>query len=317
MGGIQMKKYQYNNNSKNSTNVRFFDSEYEMNKIPFKIYKLENNVPILNDHTHDYIQLWYVLKGAFRHSINDYEYEMVKGDLFVIPPFVVHRVRPNEGECVKVIGCEFLPQFIDDRFENISNSNDFFDFAYLEPFMVSQDMVKPKLNLQGEIQAQVEEILEEMLLEYNNLDKYYEIFLKGDLLKLLAIIIREYNSGYQSSEDKETFQKYRDAISGTIQYINEHYNEELRLDDVCKRSMMSKTYFCYIFKSLTRKTFSEYLIDLRIQKSMELLVETSMPVTEICYKIGFNDVTHFCRMFKKVVGVSPTNYRNIASDKYS
>jgi len=50
---------------------------------------------------------------------------------------------------------------------------------------------------------------------------------------------------------------------------------------------------------------------------MELLVETSMPVTEICYKIGFNDVTHFCRMFKKVVGVSPTNYRNIASDKYS
>lgn len=296
--------------------IMFFDSGTYLKKIPFKVYKLEGAVPDIKDHTHDYLQIWYVYKGAFIHSINNNtEYKMVKGDLFVIPPFVMHRVKPVSEEGAVIIGCEFLPQFINNKFENLSYSKDFFDFAYLEPFLVSNNMVRSKLNITGELQVKVEDILLEMLKEYSAEDKYYEILLKGDLLKLLAIVVREYNKGYQSSETKEIFVRYRDAIKDTMQYIQENYNMELHLDDVCKHSTMSKTYFCYIFKSLTGKTFSEYLINLRIQKAMELLLKTDISVTEICFKVGFNDVTHFCRMFKKIIGISPKHYKNIALEK--
>lgn len=295
--------------------ILFFDSETYLKKIPFKVYKMEGTIPLIKDHTHDYLQLWYVCRGAFIHSINNSkEYKMIKGDLFVLPPFVVHRVKPEPGEEVLIIGCEFLPQFINNKFENLSSSKDFFDFAYLEPFLVSKDMVRPKLNMTGNLQTQVEDILQEMLKEYGSEDKYYEILLKGDLLKLLALVVREFKKGHQNSEMKEIFKRYREAIKNTMQYIQQHFNEELHLDDLCKYSMMSKTYFCYIFKSITGKTFSEYLIDLRIQKSMKLLIESDMSVTEICFKVGFNDVTHFCRMFKKITGVPPKHYRNLALD---
>lgn len=302
----------------NEKDVLFFDSETYLKKIPFKVYKLEGIISPIKDHTHDYLQLWYVCKGAFIHSINNNkEYKMVKGDLFVIPPFVVHRVKPEPGVETVIIGCEFLPQFINNKFENLSSSKDFFDFAYLEPFLVSKDMVRPKLNITGSLQEQVEGILQEMLKEYHNEDKYYEILLKGDLLRLLALVVREYKKGYQNSEAKEIFNRYREAIKNTMRYIQEHFNEELHLDDVCQYSMMSKTYFCYIFKSITGKTFSEYLIDLRIKKSMKYLLDTDMPVTEICFKVGFNDVTHFCRTFKKITGISPKHYRNLVLDKES
>lgn len=296
--------------------IIFFDSETYLKKIYFKVYRMEGVIPYIKDHTHDYLQLWYVSRGAFIHSINNNkEYKMVKGDLFVMPPFVVHRVKPVPGEEVEIIGCEFLPQFISNQFENLNNSKDFFDFAYLEPFLVSKDMVRPKLNITGDLQVKVEDILEEMLEEYRAEDKYYDILLKGDLLRLMAIVVREYKKGYENSEVKEIFERYRGAIKASMKYIKQNYNTDLHLDDVCKHSMMSKTYFCYIFKNLTGKTFSEYLIDLRIQKSMDYLLNSDTSVTEICYKVGFNDVTHFCRMFKKIIGVSPKNYRNIALDR--
>lgn len=296
--------------------IEFFNAETYLKKIPLKVYKMDGSVPFIKDHTHDYLQLWYVCKGGFIHSINNgKEYKMVKGDLFVLPPFVVHRVKPLPDEGVVIIGCEFMPQFINNSFENMNKTGDFFDFAYLEPFLVSEDMVRPKLNIVGDIQAQVEDILEEMLREYVNENRYYDILLKGDLLRLLALVVREYKREGQNNENGEIFEKYREAIRNSMNYIREHYNQELRLDEICKHSMMSKTYFCYIFKHLTGKTFSAYLTDLRMQKAMELLLDTKMSITEISYQVGFNDVTHFCRMFKKIVGVSPKRYSNIVLDK--
>jgi AraC-like DNA-binding protein len=78
---------------------------------------------------------------------------------------------------------------------------------------------------------------------------------------------------------------------------------------------MSKTYFCYIFKSLTGKTFTEFCTELRIHKAIELLNTTDMPITEICFNVGYNDVTHFCRTFKKTVGISPKLYRKARLDR--
>ena len=189
--------------------IMFFDSGTYLKKIPLKVYKMEGTIPHIKDHTHDYLQLWYVCKGAFIHSVNNNkEYKMIKGDLFVIPPFVVHRVKPEPGEGVLIIGCEFLPQFINNKFENLNTSKDFFDFAYLEPFLVSKDMVRPKLNITGDLQIQVEDILQEMLREYCNEDKYYDILLKGDLLKLLALVVREFKRGHHYRKDIYRIMKY-------------------------------------------------------------------------------------------------------------
>ncbi|MDI6618481.1 MAG: AraC family transcriptional regulator [Clostridiales bacterium] len=295
-----------------SKNIIFFDADAMLNKsIPIKIYEMKGHIQTIPDHTHDYIQLWYVARGEFLHKFNNIEYKMTRGDMFVLPPFAVHKVMPCKGEEVRIIGCEFLPQFINEQFKNLYEDTDFFDFAYLRPFLVSEDKVRLKINLTGDSLLKSEEILEEMLYEYKVKDRYYEMLLKGDLLKLLTIVIREYYKDSKISEEKEILRKYKDAIIDSMLYIHSKYNEKIHLEDACKHSMMSKTYFCYIFKSLTGKTFNEYLSNLRITKAMELLLNTNMSIMEVCFEVGFNDETYFCKTFKKLVGVSPKQYKKL------
>lgn len=297
----------------NINNATLIQSESTFKtEIPFKAYNLEGQVSGTMDHAHDYMQIWYVCRGMCRHWINNKEHSMVKGDLFVIPPYVVHKVRHVEGEDIHIIGFEFAARFIDDNYNNFNNSKDFFDFAYLEPFLVSQDMVKPRFNLSLETQDSVESIMKDMLKEYNGSNDYYDMIIKADLLKLLAVVAREYKNSYKSKESQEVLEKYRSGIINAIEYIHENYNVELHLEDICKYALMSKTNFCYIFKILTKKTFTEYLTHIRIQKAVEALLKTDTTITQICYDVGFNDVTHFCRTFKKIVGVSPKYYKKSA-----
>lgn len=290
--------------------ISFFDSRSNFNKrIPFKAYLLDGEMCGITKHTHDYIQIWYVCKGVCSHWINNNEHRMVKGDLFVIPPYVVHQMRKIKDEDVKIIGIEFSTEFVSSEYDDFTKNKGFFDFAYLEPFLVSKDMVKPKLVLSHEAQMEVEKLTMEMLKEYDSEERYYELYIKANLLKLLAVIAREYAKSPKDKESDEIFDKYRNAILNSIQYIKDNFTQDLHLDDVCKHSMMSKTYFCYVFKNLTGKTFTEFHTELRIQKALELLNTTDASITEICYSVGYNDVTHFCRTFKKQVGVSPRLYR--------
>lgn len=279
--------------------------------IPFKIYQL-SDLSGINAHTHDYIQIWYVMYGCCEHWIGSNCHKLVKGDIFVLPPFVVHEIRETNSDGVEIIGCEFSAGFINENLPEDGERSSLFDFAYLEPFLVSMDNVKPRLHLTGKAQAKVESLMTDMLQEYKDEKKYYELNIKADLLKLLAIIAREYeNCG--KTENYEIFERYRDAINSAIRYINENYARQIYIDDVCRIAMMSNTYFSHLFKQITGKTFVEYVNNLRIQKAAELLGQSDAPISRICFDVGFNDMAYFYRVFKKETGLSPSQYRKINS----
>ncbi|WP_409344531.1 AraC family transcriptional regulator [Paenibacillus sp. MBLB4367] len=293
---------------------RFFYSELELrSKFPCKLYKIDETFEaVQEDHSHDYIQIWYVNKGEFIHCINNQKYKMVKGNLFVIPPFAIHRVECLPGKELEIIGCEFTPNFINDRYRQSPVKNDFFDYAYLEQFLTAEDKVKPKITLTGSIDHQVSQLLYGMLEEYTARDSYYELMIKGSLLKLLSVIIRAYRED-AVKEMGDKADKYRPLIKAAIDYMHQHYDQEIRLDQMCKITMLSKTYFCDLFKHLTGKTFNDYLINLRIKKSTELLVQANLTITDVCFQVGFNDLTYFSRIFKKHTGISPSYYKKYAA----
>ena len=112
---------------------------------------------------------------------------------------------------------------------------------------------------------------------------------------------------------KETIvQKYGKNIRNTIKYINENYMNELLLEDMCMYALISRTYFCIAFKEITGMTFSKYVVTARIEKAKEILRDTDLQIGAICHKVGFNEVSHFCRTFKKVEGISAKTYRTNA-----
>ena len=86
--------------------------------IPYKVYKLEGTLSGENYHSHEYMQIWYVDKGSLYHWLDGRPHHMLKGDIFVIPPYIAHKVALGEQEDTHVIGCEFAAQFINSQFNN-------------------------------------------------------------------------------------------------------------------------------------------------------------------------------------------------------
>jgi len=99
------------------------------------------------------------------------------------------------------------------------------------------------------------------------------------------------------------------VISRAKHYIQEHQTENLRLGHVAKAVNTSTFYFCKIFKKATGINFTDYLSRVRIEKSKNLLLNPNLRVSEIAFEVGFQSLTHFNRVFKRILGQSPTEYR--------
>jgi AraC-like DNA-binding protein/ligand-binding sensor protein len=99
------------------------------------------------------------------------------------------------------------------------------------------------------------------------------------------------------------------AITKAKQFIHDHQSEDLSLGVVARAANTSRFYFCKMFKKYTGLNFTHYLSRLRIEKAKNLLLNPNLRVSEIAYEVGFQSLTHFNRIFKKIVGQSPTEYR--------
>jgi AraC-like DNA-binding protein len=98
-------------------------------------------------------------------------------------------------------------------------------------------------------------------------------------------------------------------IARAKQFIDEHQDEDISLPDVSKAVNTSTFYFCKMFKKATGINFTEYLARVRIEKAKNLLLNPNARVSEVAYDVGFQSLTHFNRVFRKLVGQSPTEFR--------
>jgi AraC-like DNA-binding protein/ligand-binding sensor protein len=93
------------------------------------------------------------------------------------------------------------------------------------------------------------------------------------------------------------------------EFIQEHQAEDISLGQVAKAVNTSTFYFCKMFKKVTGINFTDYLSRVRIEKSKNLLLNPNLRVSEIAFEVGFQSLTHFNRVFKKILGQTPTDYR--------
>jgi AraC-like DNA-binding protein len=100
------------------------------------------------------------------------------------------------------------------------------------------------------------------------------------------------------------------VIGRAKQYVVEHQAEELSLGQVAAAVHTSSFYFCKLFKKATGMNFTEFVSRTRIEKARNLLLNPNLRVSEIAYEVGFQSLTHFNRIFKKITGQSPTEYRS-------
>lgn len=123
------------------------------------------------------------------------------------------------------------------------------------------------------------------------------------LLERAVSEMLSYIKGLAAKSTNTDMEKARD-------YINKHYSDvSVSLNEVAKQVNMNPAYFSVLFKRDTGATFINYLTDVRIERSKELLAKTNMKIYEIAYAVGYDNPTYFSTVFKKITNYSPQDYR--------
>jgi AraC-like DNA-binding protein len=131
------------------------------------------------------------------------------------------------------------------------------------------------------------------------------LFLKT--LEMLAEL-KEYellsSSGYVNSVNSTDI----DRINKVMEYLMQNYMQDIQLEEAARLVNLNKSSFCRYFKLRTHKTFSEFLNEIRIAHACKLLANNNMTVSRICYEVGYNNISHFNRQFKKITGLTAKEY---------
>ena len=262
-------------------------------------------------HRHEYMQINYVASGNGYCEFEDGTAHFSHGSCFIIPPYVPHRiVLANSSETVKIYEVEFLTDFIFPPSHEIDDMAAYSDFICLGMNTTPDTYSKHIITLSGSTREKVESIIADAVYEYSKRELGFETVLRSLILYLLTILGRKYSIN-ENDDAPCRYKKHRCEILKCLDYIHKNYEKDISLNELSHMVNYSNSYFSLIFKSVTSKSFLEYLQHYRINKSMELLRGTDMLIIDIASSVGFNNVTNYNRMFKKIIGVSPTDYRRL------
>lgn len=110
--------------------------------------------------------------------------------------------------------------------------------------------------------------------------------------------------------DRKLSSDYDELLLKAKEFIEKNFNKDITLEETAHYVGVSSYYFSKIFKSLVGKNYMDYVTDLRIEKAKDMMENTSESIKEICYEVGYNDPNYFSRVFKKVEGVTPSEYKS-------
>jgi len=178
--------------------------------------------------------------------------------------------------------------------------------------------VRPMLGfskkLGTEEQTNIHQAMERQILaimdEYQEKKDGYQMALKARIYDLVVILLRQVPmEPYQPREKSRQISRLK-RLEKVFGYVEENYYRNIGLEEIARVANYSPYHFTRFFKESTGMTFNDYLNSFRIKKVERLLLDMDLTITEVAYKAGFNSIKTFNRVFKKLKGCSPSEYRN-------
>ena len=254
-------------------------------------------------HYHPELELHYIIKGEGVRFIGDKISNFTAGEMILLGENLPHTWRckdeyfqNNPDLHVEAMVIQFLPDCLGKYLLSLPE-------AYLIPKLFEK--AKSGMLINGKTKEKLAELMSSSL-EATNLDR---IIILLTILKTLAetdeysTIITGKNGFYQSNES-ETLR-----INKICTYTLSNYKNDITLEEIASLSNLSVTSFCRYFKLMTKKTYYDFLIEIRVSHACRFLIENKLPTEMICFDCGFNNVSNFYRHFKKVTGMTPLDYK--------
>ncbi|TVY09456.1 AraC family transcriptional regulator [Paenibacillus cremeus] len=255
-------------------------------------------------HSHELYELYYFHEGKGNYLIGDKIYALQPGDLIVMNGMSLH--------CANI-----------DPHYNHFRTTLHFDPYYTRELITSLqavDVLKPFVEL-GNLRLHLgpgdRYEFEQMLLRLHTFYRQNDPIMDSRfLLAFLDLLHLVYRLCEQPLEQKSEFGSDKERhVQNIIAYVEQHYREEMTLEQMEKSLHLSKTYLSKIFKEVTGLTLFKYVYQRRINQAKVLFLLENRSVTDTCFQVGFKHLAHFSRIFKEHVGSTPEQFRKAANQR--
>lgn len=250
-------------------------------------------------HWHREIELTYILSGQMEYHINDQKYILHAGEGLFCNSNALHSgYMIDENDC-RYVSVTFAPRFIY-GYENSRLQTKYVDFI-----TANEAWHSLKLCPDTDWQAQILHSLKEIHALSEAPTSCYEL----DLHLLLAGIWKQLYLYYSRLPEKKPHpQKQLRRLKDMLAYLQEHYAEDLSLEDVSSHINICKSECCRFFRKYMKMTIFDYILFLRIQNSLPLLLRGES-ITKTAGMVGFSTPAYYGQIFKRYMGCSPGQYR--------
>lgn len=253
-------------------------------------------------HFHKEYELVLINEGKGTRFIGDHVDQFRDGDLIFLGPNIPHLYRNSENYYKKngLVAKSIFIHFTEDSF-----GEHFFDLPEMKLVRNLLESSSLGIEVHGDTNKYVQHKLFGMKYESpdRRLISLLEIFIFLSTSKELKFIL---SKGFtaRNSNNNDT-----DKINTVLQFIMSNYTKEIYVDVIASQFNMSTPSFSRYFKHHTRKTFSDYVTEVRISHACRLLIENNYNISEIGYLSGFDNLSNYYRHFKKHVHIVPKEYR--------
>jgi AraC-like DNA-binding protein len=251
-------------------------------------------------HFHAEYELTCILQGTGKRYAGSHMEDFAAGDLVFLGPNLPHCWKLEPGKEVQTEARAIVVQF-----DGAFLGDDFFDKNELQHIKRLFQKSGCGISFHSGTQAAVHQGLLALSKEKNNF-KMLIGFL--EILQRLALS-NEYVLLDQNRIIAERTVAEQERINPVFAYLVENFRQPVSLDVAAGIANMTTNAFCKYFKKITRKTFMETIIEYRLNYAIQQLVQTDKPISDIAFDSGFGDVSHFYKMFKVKMQLSPLNYR--------
>lgn len=271
-------------------------------QFPLKLHYCESTEKgqvLFHPHFHEHMEILYFAKGEAIIECNSEQTQVKEGDLIVLNSNDLHHG-------INVSGHVLYNALITDLSLLQSPSPDAVGTKFITPMTQNNVMFKNHIPDDSELRNAFEQILQ----EFRGKELGYEMAIKSSMYRMLTLLFRRHIAEYMPSAEYNSRTKNLTRFAPIFKYIEEHYLEELSVEQLAQKAGLSRFHFSRLFSELTNKTVTEYINQFRINKSEYLLRNTEMTISEVALASGYNDISYFSRTFKKYKQVPPSFIRS-------
>lgn len=272
---------------------------YNVADMPIKLGKSSGKdsfVRTMVNHWHNDFEFIYISRGKMSYCVNGLSIKLSEGQMIFVNSTRMHYNFWDDNENGDFICTIFHPSVLDSRAAK----------KYLD--RIIGDNMPPYIVLHPEILHE-KKIIDLVLKLHDAAEKQvdgYELVIMSSVYDIVLMLVEYMKTSRHTVQQNN---KKLEAMHRMIGFVQQNYSDKIFLADIAAAGFVSRTVCCEIFRKYANRTPVEYLTEYRIGKSMELLLTSGFNVTEIAEQCGFGGASYFTEIFRKIMGCTPTEYR--------